>query len=91
MSGQLSRMRRDVSKATGETEVTVLTPEQREEWRQTLLPVHKEVEARIGKDLIQQVYKTTGFGGAKWAGKSFPRRREPGVVNASRWVPAFAG
>ena len=52
-------------RATGKTEVTVLTPAQKEEWRQVLLPVHKEVEARIGKDLIQQVYKTTGFGGAK--------------------------
>ncbi len=52
-------------RATGKTEITVLTPEQREEWRQVLLPVHKEVESRIGKDLIQQVYKTTGFGGAK--------------------------
>ncbi len=50
---------------TGKTEVTVLTPQQKEEWRQVLLPVHKEVEGRIGKDLIEQVYKTTGFGGAK--------------------------
>ena len=52
-------------RATGKTEITVLTPAQKEEWRQVLLPVHKEVEGRIGKDLIQQVYKTTGFGGAK--------------------------
>ena len=52
-------------RATGKTEDTVLTPQQKEEWRQVLLPVHKEVEARIGKDLIQKVYSTTGFGGAK--------------------------
>ena len=52
-------------RATGKTEVTVLTPAQKEEWRQVLLPVHKEVEGRIGKDLIQQVYQATGFGGAK--------------------------
>ena len=49
-------------RATGKTEVTVLTPAQKEEWRQVLLPVHKEVEGRIGKDLIQKVYATTGFG-----------------------------
>ena len=49
---------------TGKTEITVLTPQQKEEWRQTLLVVHKEVEGRIGKDLIQQVYATTGFKGA---------------------------
>ncbi len=55
----------DAIRKTGKTEVTVLTPAQKEEWRQVLLPVHKEVEARIGKDLIQEVYKTTGFGGAK--------------------------
>ena len=52
-------------RATGKTEVTVLTKEQKEEWRQVLLPVHKEVEGRIGKELIQQVYTTTGFGAAK--------------------------
>ncbi|MEO8935504.1 MAG: DctP family TRAP transporter solute-binding subunit [Burkholderiaceae bacterium] len=52
-------------RATGKTEITVLTPQQKEEWRQVLLPVHKEVEGRIGKGLIEQVYRTTGFGGAK--------------------------
>ncbi len=46
---------------TSKTEVTVLTPQQKEEWKNTLLPVHKEVEGRIGKDLIQQVYAATGF------------------------------
>ena len=52
-------------RATGKTEITVLTPQQKEEWRQVLLPVHKEVEGRIGKDLIEQVYKATGSGPAK--------------------------
>ena len=52
-------------RATGKTEITVLSPQQKEEWRQVLLPVHREVEGRIGRDLIQQVYATTGFGGAK--------------------------
>ena len=52
-------------RATGRTDVTVLTPQQKEEWRQVLLPVHKEVEGRIGKELIEQVYKATGFSGAR--------------------------
>ncbi len=52
-------------RATGKTDVTVLTPQEKEQWRRVLLPVHQEVEGRIGKDLIQQVYATTGFGGAK--------------------------
>ncbi len=52
-------------RATGKTEVTVLTPAQKEAFRQVLLPVHQEVEGRIGRDLIRQVYATTGFGAAQ--------------------------
>lgn len=40
------------------TTVYELTPAEREEWRKALLPVHKEFEDVIGKDLIQSVYNT---------------------------------
>jgi C4-dicarboxylate-binding protein DctP len=40
------------------TTVYELTPAEREEWRKALLPVHKEFEDVIGKDLIQSVYDT---------------------------------
>ncbi len=43
--------------ASGKTTVYKLTDAEREEWRKALLPVHKEMEARIGKELIQSVYK----------------------------------
>jgi C4-dicarboxylate-binding protein DctP len=37
---------------SGKTEVYVLTPQEKEEWRKALLPVQKTVEDRVGKDLI---------------------------------------
>ena len=48
-------------KATGKTEIITLTPEQKAAWKKQLLPVHKEMEGRIGKDVIAEVYKETGF------------------------------
>ena len=46
---------------TGKTEITTLPPAEREVWRKALLPVHKEMESRIGKDIIEAVYKATDF------------------------------
>jgi C4-dicarboxylate-binding protein DctP len=46
---------------SGKTEVITLTPEQKAEWKKALVPVHREMESRIGKDIIQEVYKETGF------------------------------
>jgi len=48
-------------KKTGKTEFITLTPEQKAEWKKALMPVHREMESRIGKDIIQTVYKETGF------------------------------
>ena len=48
-------------KATGKTEIITLTPEAKAAWKKALLPVHREQESRIGKDIIQEVYKETGF------------------------------
>ena len=33
----------------------------RRRWKKALVPVHKEMESRIGKDTIQAVYTETGF------------------------------
>ena len=46
---------------SGKTEVIALTPAQKAEWKKALVPVHREMESRIGKDIIQEVYKETGF------------------------------
>jgi C4-dicarboxylate-binding protein DctP len=48
-------------KATGKTEIITLTPDAKAAWKKALLPVHKEQEGRVGKDIIQAVYTATGF------------------------------
>jgi C4-dicarboxylate-binding protein DctP len=48
-------------KASGKTIVTNLTPEERAEFKKVLVPVHDEMSGRIGKDVIEAVYKATGF------------------------------
>jgi C4-dicarboxylate-binding protein DctP len=47
-------------KASGRVQVLDLTPAEREVWRKTLLPVHQEMESRIGAALLNQVYQVTG-------------------------------
>lgn len=47
--------------AGGKTKVATLTPEQKQAWRTALQPVHRQMEERIGRDLIQQIYRQTGF------------------------------
>jgi len=45
-------------KKTGKTTVYQQTAAEQAEWRKVLLPVHKEMEGRIGKDLIAAINKT---------------------------------
>ena len=42
-------------KKTGKTAIYNLTPVEQAAWRTALLPVHKEMEGRIGKDLIAAI------------------------------------
>ncbi|QAU32734.1 TRAP transporter substrate-binding protein [Janthinobacterium sp. 17J80-10] len=42
---------------SGKTAVHVLSEQEKAEWRKALLPVHKEMESRIGKELIVEVYR----------------------------------
>ncbi|MDM7457220.1 MAG: TRAP transporter substrate-binding protein [Tepidimonas sp.] len=46
---------------SGKSEIITLTPEQKKAWKKAMLKVHDQMADRIGKDLIQQVYKETGF------------------------------
>jgi C4-dicarboxylate-binding protein DctP len=52
-------------KATGKTEILVLSKEERVVWKRALVKVHKEMESRVGSEIIQAVYKETGFDPAK--------------------------
>ncbi|MCL2871636.1 MAG: TRAP transporter substrate-binding protein [Betaproteobacteria bacterium] len=47
-------------KASGRTEIYTPTEEERKAWIAALKPVHKEVEPRIGKEIINDFYKATG-------------------------------
>jgi C4-dicarboxylate-binding protein DctP len=44
-------------KASGKTEFIALSADELAEWRRALLPVHKEMESRVGKEQIEAVYK----------------------------------
>jgi C4-dicarboxylate-binding protein DctP len=46
---------------SGKTQIITLTPEEKLAWKRALIKVHKESESRVGKDLIQSIYKETGF------------------------------
>ena len=50
---------------SGKTAIYVLSDKEREEWRRALLGVHKEMEPRIGRDLLAEVYRE----GSVYAGK----------------------
>ncbi len=48
-------------KASGKTEVTTLTPEQRAAFKAATVAVHDKMADRIGKDTIDSVYKAVNF------------------------------
>jgi C4-dicarboxylate-binding protein DctP len=48
-------------KASGKTQVYVPTPQERLALKKALVPVHKEMESRIGRETIDAVYQATGF------------------------------
>jgi C4-dicarboxylate-binding protein DctP len=44
---------------SGKTQIYNLSATETAEWRKALIPVHKQMEDRIGRDLIQAIYKET--------------------------------
>lgn len=50
-------MAMDAIKKAGKTTIYTLNPKEQAEWRKALLPVHKQMEDRIGKDLIEAINK----------------------------------
>lgn len=48
-------------KASGKSEIIMLSDEERAAWKAALVKVHTEMADRIGADLIQEVYTATGF------------------------------
>ena len=52
-------------KASGKTQFHEQTKDERQAWVNALKPVHKDAESRVGKDLIQQIYKEAEAAGFK--------------------------
>jgi C4-dicarboxylate-binding protein DctP len=50
----------EAMKKSGKTEFYALANKDRQAWIDALKPVHKEMSSRIGKDLLQKIYQTTG-------------------------------
>ncbi|GAB3428030.1 TRAP transporter substrate-binding protein [Massilia solisilvae] len=46
-------------KKAGKTTVYELNAKEQADWRKAMLPVHKQMESRIGADLIKAIYKET--------------------------------
>jgi C4-dicarboxylate-binding protein DctP len=57
---QENDMAMDAMQKAGTTEFHVPTPKEQEAWISALRPVHKEMERRIGRDLIGKFYRETG-------------------------------
>jgi C4-dicarboxylate-binding protein DctP len=47
--------------ASGKTTIYKPTAAEINEWKKALMPVHKEMEARVGKSTVDAVYKAAGF------------------------------
>jgi C4-dicarboxylate-binding protein DctP len=68
-ANQIAKMENDKSleavKKSGKTEIHTPTAAERLAFKKTMLKTHTDMESRIGKELIQSVYKETGFNPAK--------------------------
>ena len=51
----------ELVRKSGKTQIISLTPQEKLEWKKALVKVHLEHEAKIGKELLQSIYKETGF------------------------------
>lgn len=64
-ANQIAKVENDASleavKKSGKTTVYVPTKEERLAFKKALVPVHQKMEGRVGKEVIQAVYKDIGF------------------------------
>jgi len=51
----------DAVRKSGRTEVVVPTPQEKAALKRVLVKTHEDLGARVGKDLMQSIYKETGF------------------------------
>lgn len=46
---------------TGRMQIYQPTPQEAQEWRKAFSKVHREMDGRVGKELLESIYKETGF------------------------------
>ena len=51
---------------SGRVAIVQPTPDELTAWKRAMTPVHREVEARVGRDIIAAIYKDTGFNPASY-------------------------
>ena len=51
----------DKIKASGRVTIHTPTPAETNEWKKALMPVHKEMESRVGKTTVEAAYKAANF------------------------------
>lgn len=68
-ANQIAKVENDTSienvKKSGKSELITLTPDQKKAWKKAMFKVHDQMATRVGKDLIQSIYKETGFDPSK--------------------------
>ncbi len=64
-ANQIAKVENDSSlenvRKSGKTQIYTPTAAERSAFKKALVPVHKKMESRIGKETIDAVYKATGF------------------------------
>jgi C4-dicarboxylate-binding protein DctP len=46
---------------SGKTQIITLTADEKRAWKKVLIPIHKAMADRVGKPLLESIYKETGF------------------------------
>ncbi|MDP1525114.1 MAG: TRAP transporter substrate-binding protein [Rhodocyclaceae bacterium] len=64
-ANQIAQVENDTAmenvKKSGKSEIITLTAEQKKAWKKAMFKVHDQMSSRVGKDLVDAIYKETGF------------------------------
>jgi C4-dicarboxylate-binding protein DctP len=55
----------DAVRKTGKMDIYTPTAQELAEWKKAFTKVHREMESRVGKEMLESIYKETGFDPAK--------------------------
>ena len=68
-ANQIAKIENDTAleavRKSGKSELITLTAEQKKAWKKAMIKVHEQMAGRVGKDLIQSIYKETGLDPSK--------------------------